>query len=240
MRVLVTRPMPAAERTAAELARRGHQPVLLPLMRAEHRLEGLRDGPAPDTPGLALTSAEALRALAELSRPDIEPYLELPLFAVGDATAMQARALGFGRIETAAGDGASLARHLLASPAINRARPILYLAGSPRSPEFEQTLKDATYPVEVIECYRMIPIEREATDISQTLTPQPDCILLYSSETARLFTRAAASAGLLGDLRGSLRFLCLSHKIASALDEDFRTHASWPREPREDLLLDLI
>ncbi|KQW28035.1 hypothetical protein ASE36_16420 [Rhizobium sp. Root274] len=240
MRVLVTRPLPAAERTAAELKKRGHQPVLLPLMRAEHRTDKLRPGPLPGASALAVTSAEALRALAELAPHERQPYLDLPLFAVGEATAAQARALGFGSIETGAGDGAALARHLLASPEIDSSQPILYLAGNPRSPDLEQTLKDASRRVEVIECYRMVTIEREAEEIAQALTPPPDRVLLYSSETARQFSTLAKAAGFPADPTKSLRFLCLSHKIAAALPEDFMAYAVWPMEPREDLLLDLV
>lgn len=240
MRVLVTRPMPAAERTAAELTKRGHQPVLLPLMRAEHRTDTLRPAPLPGASALAVTSAEALRALAELPPQERQPYLALPLFAVGEATKAQARSLGFDRIETGAGDGAALARHLLGSPEIDAAEPILYLAGNPRSPEFEQTLADASRRLKVIECYRMVTIKREPEDLARALAFPLDCVLLYSSETARQFAALAKAGGFPADRVKSLRFLCLSHKIAAALPEDFMAYAVWPMEPREDLVLDLV
>ena len=44
MRVLVTRPEPASARTAAELERRGHEPVLLPLIVAAVRGGKLTSG----------------------------------------------------------------------------------------------------------------------------------------------------------------------------------------------------
>lgn len=239
MRVLVTRPMLAAERTAAELTKRGHEPVLLPLMRAEHRLGGLRQRPAPQTSALAVTSAEAIRALAKLSQDERLAYLDLPLFAVGETTATAARDLGFTNVETGGGDGTALARHLLLSPQINPAQPILYLAGSPRSPEFETHLAEAVRAVEVVECYRMVPAYREAGQVEKVLTSLPDCVLLYSSETARQLAALWESRDIRPEVKNT-RFLCLSHKIAAALPEDFHAHAVWPMEPREDLLLDLI
>ncbi|PYB74046.1 uroporphyrinogen-III synthase [Rhizobium wuzhouense] len=240
MRVLVTRPMPAAERTAAELRKRGHQPVLLPLMRAEHRLDGLRQGPPPQTAALAVTSAEAIRALTGLSEDERSRYLHLPLFAVGEATATAARDLGFIKVETGSGDGEALARRLLAAVSGDTAHPILYLAGTPRSPEFEQNLENASRGIEIVECYRMVPERWKTGHIEEVLTPRPDCILLYSSETARQFVALIESLPTSPGAIKNIRFLCLSHKIASALPKDFRAYAVWPMEPREDLLLDLL
>lgn len=239
MRVLVTRPMPAAERTAAELIRRGHEPVLLPLMRAQHRLDGLRRGPAPQCSALIATSGEAIRALAELARDERRPYLDLPFFAVGKTTATAARDLGFKIVEAGSGDGAALARHLISSPKLDPARPVLYLAGAPRSPDFEQLLADASRRVEVVECYRMLPIRRETEELLEILTPAPHSVLLYSSETARQFAAIVESAEISSILK-NIRFLCLSHKIAAALPEKFQARASSAMEPQEDFLLDLI
>jgi uroporphyrinogen-III synthase len=239
MRVLVTRAMPAAERTAAELTRRGHEPVLLPLMRAEHRLDRLREGPASQIFALVVTSGEAIRALAELSQDERLPYLGLPLFAVGDTTATAARDLGFAMVEAGGGDGAALARHLISSPNLDPSRPVLYLAGNPRSPELEQHLVDSSRRVEVVECYRMLPIPRETEEMVKVLTPAPHGVLLYSSETARQFAAIVAAAEISSTLKNT-RFLCLSHKIAAALPEEFQARAVWSMEPREDLLLDLI
>lgn len=133
--------MPAAERTAAELRKRGHQPVLLPLMRAEHRLDGLRQGPLPQTAALAVTAPRPSERWPGCPEDDRSRYLHLPLFAVGEATATAARDLGFIKVEAGGGDGEALARRLLAAVSGDTAHPILYLAGTPRSPEFEQNLE---------------------------------------------------------------------------------------------------
>lgn len=239
MRVLVTRPEPASARTAAELQRRGHEPVLLPLMQAVQQPKVLTLLPLRGTAALAVTSAEAMRVLETLANDTRQPLLALPLFAVGRATARAAREAGFQDVSIADGDGRSLARMLVAKTDQNPGAPILYLTGTPRSPEFETTLADAGRIVDVRECYQMIPAAHDDAKLAQTLTPMPDAILAYSSETAlrigEIFEGTRASLDW-----SHARFLCLSEKIATALPKEFQLRARWPMEPREDLLLLLL
>ena len=65
MRVLVTRPEPAAARTAAELKRRGHEPILLPLMQAQAGLSDLAAGWLAATNYLGYMSGALLAAWLE-------------------------------------------------------------------------------------------------------------------------------------------------------------------------------
>ncbi|MBX9468441.1 MAG: uroporphyrinogen-III synthase [Rhizobium sp.] len=239
MRVLVTRPEPASARTAAELERRGHVPVLLPLMQAVHQPEALMRPTRPGTAALAVTSAEAMRALQTLPEEARQAFLALPLFAVGHATARAAREAGFGNISVADGDGRSLAKLLIVKTGQAPASPILYLTGTPRSQDFEAALADTARSLDIRECYHMHPVAHEDEEIIRQLTPMPDAILVYSSETARRLGEIHAK------MHGSLdwqktRFLCLSQKIASALPAKFHRMSQWPMEPSEDLLLLLL
>jgi uroporphyrinogen-III synthase len=99
MRLLVTRPEPDASRQADKLRAMGHDPVLAPLMTiqpipdASLQLEGAQ--------ALIVTSRNALRAIA--TRPELERARKLPLYAVGDATAREAAALGFARLSPGLG-----------------------------------------------------------------------------------------------------------------------------------------
>ena len=219
MRVLVTRPEPASAKTAAALECLGHAPVLLPLMQATHQLDVFASAPLPGTTALAVTSAEAMRALEACPKETSRPFLSLEDVSVAD------------------GDGRSLAKRLIATR--DPEAKILYLTGTPRSPDFEAALADAGCTVEIRECYRMSPLAYQESEIAHRLTPMPDAILVYSSETARRL-------GELHDrMRSSLewqrtRFLCLSEKIANALPEEFQRASQWPLQPREDLLLLLL
>jgi uroporphyrinogen-III synthase len=239
MRVLVTRPEPSAARTAAALLRRGHQPVLLPMMRAHHHREGLWQILPALPAALVLTSSEALRALADLGA-GLAPLLPIPLYAVGTATAAAASRLGFASIIIGSGDGEALAERILADRHTFAANArILYLAGMPRSPGLEARLTNAGVALVTLECYHMEPVDQDPAALAAALAPPPEAVLFYSAETARHFLSLPLVAQTIAGA-ATLRLLCLSEKIAQALPPEFRYMALWPEEPREELLLDLI
>ncbi|PLK69941.1 uroporphyrinogen III synthase [Rhizobium sp. TH135] len=237
MRVLVTRPEPASARTAAELERRGHEPVLLPLMQAIHEPHALVTPALPDTAAIAVTSAEAIRVLEALPQENRQALLALPLFAVGRATARAASDAGFADVSIADGDGRSLASLLVATH--DATTPILYLTGTPRSPDFETDLQQAGRAIDVRECYRMVPAAPDDLDVIETLTPMPEAILVYSAETARRIGELHHATRDQLDWQ-QVRFLCLSEKIARALPAEIQPNSQWSMEPREDQLLLLL
>jgi len=122
-RIWVTRTQPQAAATAERLRALGLEPVIAPVLEvrpvpgAQIDLSGVE--------ALAFTSAAAIDAFAGLcGRRD------LPAFAVGEATAARARAVGFANVVSADGDAAALARTLAeASP-----RPALVLNPTAREP----------------------------------------------------------------------------------------------------------
>lgn len=241
MRVLVTRPEPAASRTAAELRRRGHEPLLLPLAAAEHDLDGLAAALTRPHAAVAVTSAEAIRALYAL--PDLPSELfDMACFAVGESTASAAWNLGFRNVVAGNNDGATLARMIAdqMGPDLSPDRPLLYLAGSPRAAGFEAELASLRVPVELCECYRMRPLTPAPSEITQLLGTKPvDVILLYSSESARrLFELPLPKSGQ--TLLSGARILCLSGKIATVVPEQFGSRTLVAPAPAEASLLSLL
>src|SRR4051794_8962650 len=93
--VLVTRPEPGAAETASRVAALGWRPVLAPALVLAPRPFAL-----PRAQALLLTSRAAARSL--------DP-MDMPVLAVGEATAAEAQARGFAQVEAAAGDAAALA-----------------------------------------------------------------------------------------------------------------------------------
>ncbi len=90
MRLLVTRPEPDAERTAAALRARGHSVVIAPLL----RIEPLADAAIGAGPWAAVlvTSANIAHAIAgHAKRADLT---HLPVFAVGERSAHAMRIAG--------------------------------------------------------------------------------------------------------------------------------------------------
>ncbi|MDQ0456639.1 uroporphyrinogen-III synthase [Rhizobium paknamense] len=235
MRVLVTRAETAAQETLRRLARDGHEAVLLPLAAPRHdpeaALEALRQ--KPDR--LAVTSAESLRCLAELGAA-LAPFLALPVYAVGEATAQAARSLGFRQVQASAGDGAALAADLAALPPAK----LIYLAGQPRAETLEAGLKDHGIPFELREIYRMEDIAYPPALLHKRLEGGPiDAVLLYSAETARRFLHLPLDR-MDGSVFEKTRFLCISDKVGQALQSLAKDRVFVAREPNETSLLSLL
>ncbi|WP_313292211.1 uroporphyrinogen-III synthase, partial [Rhizobium rhizoryzae] len=106
----MTRPRQSAERTAERLRNLGHQPLILPLTRPRHLPEDAEKALGRPHSALVVTSAEAVRAISKL---DLSAYLDVPVFAVGSATADEVRHAGFCTVRVADGTGEGLARLLI-------------------------------------------------------------------------------------------------------------------------------
>jgi uroporphyrinogen-III synthase len=99
LRILVTRPQPGAADTALALRARGHAPIVAPLSEIEILSEvDPKSGPWT---AIVLTSANGLHGIA--SPAWREKWHSVPVFAVGDASAKAARAMGLD-VTSAAGD----------------------------------------------------------------------------------------------------------------------------------------
>src|SRR6476620_1900409 len=108
MRLLVTRPEPDALKLKAALEERGHQATVEPLLTVSFDDAGAID--LEGVQALIATSRNGLRALK--SHPALAEARRLPLFAVGEATAKEARALGFEMVVTGAGTAQELVVHI--------------------------------------------------------------------------------------------------------------------------------
>jgi uroporphyrinogen-III synthase len=102
MIVWIARAEPGASETAARLLTLGHTALVDPVL----TVRAVTDHIAFDGMGaIAFTSRNGVDAFARLSTAR-----DLPVFAVGDATADAARAVGFGDVRSAEGDVEALAR----------------------------------------------------------------------------------------------------------------------------------
>jgi uroporphyrinogen-III synthase len=240
VRVLVTRPEEAARKTAAKIAALGHHAVILPLMAAEHHPQAALDALRQPHAAVAVTSAETARVLQALGG-EVHPYLQDTVFAVGDATADALRATGFASVQAAEGTGASMVERF--RPQLRQMtsqRPLLYLAGQPRSPVFEEDLEAAGIPVATVVSYTMRPVPITEAALSSALeTPPVDVVLLYSRATALRFFELPLSEESLIVLSRS-RILCLSENIAQAVPKALESTVETAASPVEDSLLALL
>jgi uroporphyrinogen-III synthase len=232
MRVLITRPQRQGERTAQRLIELGHEAVMMPLSEPVHDGAAAIAALAKTTGALAITSAEAVRALSDQAA-SLTQHLDRPLYAVGNATAEAATAAGFRTVKAASGDGGDLA-DLIAAEITGS---VTYLAGRPRAETFEKRAAELGLELVIAECYRMEPIT-PGSDARETLQQSPpEAILLYSRETAiglfRFFNP-------LPEWLTAARILCLSEAVAAAVPARLQKNLRIAVMPDEQSLLSLL
>jgi uroporphyrinogen-III synthase len=196
MAVLVTRPHPDAEATAAALRAKGLEVLLAPMLRFEpvafHYDADARYG------AVVVTSANALRG--------IEPHLagsrllKLPLFAVGAHTASAAQRAGFHNVIPASGEAASLRDCVLAgvkAKELKKASTLLYLAGADLARDLAGELGECGFTVVTHTTYRMIPVPSLPREAREAFAASRiEVVLHYSRRSARAFLEAARAGGV--------------------------------------------
>src|SRR6202034_2832798 len=190
MAVLVTRPHPDDEATAAALRARGLEVVRAPMLRFEP--VAFHDDLDAHYGAVIVTSANALRG--------IEPHLagsrllKLPLFAVGQRTADAARIARFDRVTAADGDAAGLRDKVVASARareLKKASTLLYLAGADLARDLAGELGERGFNVVTHTTYRMIPVSNLPRDGCDAFSGRPiEAVLHYSRRSARAFLEA--------------------------------------------------
>jgi len=235
MRLLVTRPEPEGERTAAVLRARGHEVLMVPLL----RIEAIADADLGAGPWAAVlfTSANAVRAVAGHRR--FGELAGLPAYVVGARTRAAAAAVGFVPVRSADGDLGDLVRLVVANPPA-AGRPLLYLAGAERAGDLAGALQSHRLSVETAVVYRAVMAANLAPEARAALAAgRIDAVLHYSARTAAAFLAAAAAAGI-ADLSIKIKHLCLSSEVAAPLAAAGATAIEVASEPTEHALLERI
>lgn len=232
MRIVLTRPQPDGDRTAATLRERGHEVLIAPLMRVEAIDADLRG----EFSAVIITSANAPRVIA--GHPQFATLRRLPLFAVGRRSAEAARESGFSNVTSADGDAGELVRRIAARCA-TVARPLLYLAGEDRAADIEGALAKIRIPVKTTIVYRAVTTSfplalREALGAREV-----DAVLHFSARSAESYITGAKVADLLAAALAPRHF-CLSPQIAGPLRAAGATKIETAARPAEPALLALV
>lgn len=234
MRLLVTRPAPDNERTAAKLRELGHEVDLAPLLRIEP-VDNPVIGGGPWA-GLVLTSANAARVLSHAMLRG--KLLNLPIFAVGRRTAEAARAAGFPTVISADGDASDLVALIEARGA--GPSPLLYLAGEDQATDIATELATHGIGVTTVIVYRAVaatalpPATRAAI-----LSNQINGVLHYSRRSAQAFVDCARQGGILDEALSPSHY-CLSEQVAGPLREAGAKGLRIAAKPEENALLALL
>ncbi|WP_029353511.1 uroporphyrinogen-III synthase [Bosea sp. 117] len=232
MRVLVTRPQPDADATAARLAAMGHEALVDPMLVVEP-VPGARL-PAGRFDAVVLTSVNGARALA--GRPELVGLKGLPLYTVGRRTAAAAPE-GFSRVAVAGGDGAALV--VLLQAELPKGARLLHIAGEERAVDLGAALAQVGIAVELFVIYRAVAALRLSDATVAALGGGGiDVALHFSPRTAATLAARATEAGLAAAL-ARIDHLCFSRNVAAPL-EAAGAPARIAAAPTEEALLDLI
>jgi uroporphyrinogen-III synthase len=218
MRLLVTRPLEQAARTAQRLALSGHETLIAPV------LEIAPTGAALPNGALDLVMATSARAFNG-ARPT-----GAPMVCVGEKTAAAGRAAGF-VVTVVATDSEALADILLRGLSPQKA---LYLAGRERRTELEARLRAAGWNVEIVETYATRPVSMWAPDVVAALDAGTvDGVLHYSPRSAEM------ALNLMGEASARLAHFCLSPAVAEICAA--KAHKTFvASQPTEDSLMTLL
>ena len=239
MAVLVTRPHPDDETTAASLRARGFDVLRAPMLRFEP--VAVHEDMNARYSAVIVTSANALRGI----EPHLKGHrmLELPLFAVGEHTAAAARRAGFTHVVSANGDAANLRALVLASlkaKELKKASTLLYLAGAELSRDLASELEESGFRVVTQTTYKMIAVKslpRETCDAFAA--NQVEAVLHYSQRSARAFLDAARAAGVeISAL--AIPQCCISATVAAVLRDAGATQVVVAATPDENALFEAL
>jgi uroporphyrinogen-III synthase len=239
MAVLVTRPHPDDETTAASLRARGFDVLRAPMLRFEP--VAVHEDMNARYSAVIVTSANALRGI----EPHLKGHrmLELPLFAVGEHTAAAARRAGFTHVVSANGDAANMRDLVFASlraKELKKASTLLYLAGAEIARDLASELEESGFRVVTQTTYRMIAVKslpRETCDAFAA--NQVEAVLHYSQRSARAFLDAARAAGVeISAL--AIPQCCISAAVASVVRDAGATQVVVAATPDENALFEAL
>jgi uroporphyrinogen-III synthase len=185
--VLITRPEPGAAETAARVAALGLRPVAAPAL--EIFPLPCRLPPAARLQAIIIASGNAVPALPASHRG-------LPLLAVGDATAVRARAAGFARTTSADGDARALA-DLVGRCCVREAAALLLATARGQGQALAADLRARGFRVIRRAVYAAVPARTLPAAARDDLAAGTvTAALFFSAETARHCIRLLRRARL--------------------------------------------
>lgn len=232
MHLLLTRPLSDSEATARKLQDLGHSSLIEPLL----SLEWLDEEPldTDQVQAILLTSNNAALALARqaISR-------DIPIFAVGAATAAAASEAGFNHVNSADGDVFALAR-LVARSCRPEDGEVLHLAGEDTAGDLAGSLERSGLSLRRVVVYRARPARQFSEAAVEALkNGDLDGILLFSPRTATTFTQLLAREALTEGC-SELDLYALSQAVSHAVGELTFRHRHIPKYPSQADLLALL
>jgi uroporphyrinogen-III synthase len=220
---------------AGVLEQMGHEATVDPLLSVS--FEGGAAVDLEDAQAIVATSRNALRALK--ASPALADARTLPLFAVGRATAEEARTLGFVTVITGAGTSAELVTHIVSAldPA---AGLVVHLAGDTVAGDLKGELEAHGFRVVQQLVYRMVPARWLSEEtVEQLAMGEIEGVILMSPRTAAIYAGLIQKQGLTTAVQ-ALPHFCMSQAVARRLERLGDVDVQIAAAPRLEELLALI
>ena len=209
--ILLTRDAGKSLRLAEHLRAQGALVLQAPLLVQT----ALSPPPPVDFSGISallFTSAAAPEFSARLAADK-----NLPVFAVGSATAKAAQEAGFKTIHTANGDSHAAASLLLAKKEALGITHVLHLCGMDVAQDIAPALAAGGIALTRKALYKAEPVDTLPPDIIRHIASDSiDTIVFFSARAAAHFVELAQKSGLEAHT-GSIEAVCLSPRIAEPL-----------------------
>ncbi|MDQ3483780.1 MAG: uroporphyrinogen-III synthase [Pseudomonadota bacterium] len=173
--LIIVRPQPAAGATAAAASELGLEPVVMPLFQIRPLAWSAPDPTLFD--GLLVTSANAIRH----GGPELQKLAGLPVFAVGEASAAEARDLGFAIALVGGGGVDELLRQ------VDLHSRLLHVGG-----EHRRDPAAARQQIAYVAAYRA----EDVADVAGLERIEEAVVALHSPRAAARLAKLAASVGI--------------------------------------------
>lgn len=212
MRVFVTRPEPDGLRLKGLLETRGHEADVEPLMQTTFL--GFDPAELDGVTAVIATSRNALRAIK--GTVNSEALRGITIYAVGAATAEEARRMGFGTVIKGPGTAAALIP-VIASTLDPTEEMLLHLRGDKLAVDVRGELEALGFRLAEAIVYRMQAAQSLSTKIREWLSDgEIDAVMLMSTQSAAIYARLMVRHRLEIPAR-QIVHLCLSDAVADRL-----------------------
>lgn len=205
--ILVTRPIEEASATAEKLEAMGHRVVTAPMLTVEPVSFEIPD----ENRSLIITSKNGARlGLVNIGNKS------RPIFAVGEKTADEIRALGFTNVTVGPGTARQMIP-LLLECGVTEKRKYTHLCGSNMAYNIAAALRDEGLDAVHTVTYQTKPARSLSMGVQEALDEgEIDVALFYSPRTATTFEEVVADYGR-SDWLNKIRAVCLSTQVAGNL-----------------------
>jgi len=235
--ILITRPIEDAEALAEILKEKGHEVFIEPMLDIyvlEDARSDIEESLSSNPQAIILTSGNGARALAHLTDKK-----NIPVIAVGEASAMAARHRGFKDVFSANGDIEKLEHYIIENCDKDKGS-LVHIAGSVVAGDLQGNLEKFGFKVDRIISYMAKPV-RYLSDglINKLKKNQLDTVLFYSPRTAKIFVDRIIQEGVEENMKNISAF-CLSTRVEDMISKIEWSEISRAEYPTQSDLLDML